>query len=147
MTGERPPPPRGAPGIWQRHRRFVRFVVAAGASVPVNIAARIVVSRWVPFEAAVLLSHVVGMLTAYLLTKLFVFDESGRTVSSELSRFALVNVMSATLTWCVSVGLVRFVFPAIGYGYEPELVAHVIGLAIASVASFIGHSRFSFARS
>ena len=93
-----------------------------------------------------LVSHAVGMLTAYLLTRLFVFEESGRSVGSELSRFALVNLMSATLTWCVSVGLVNIVFPAIGFDWYAELVAHVIGLSVASVASFIGHSQFSFAR-
>ena len=146
MSGARPRLLDGAGRAWRRHRRFIRFVVAAGASVPVNIVARIVVSHWVRYEIAVLISHIVGMLTAYLLTKLFVFDESGRSVSSELSRFALVNVMSAALTWCVSVGLVYVVFPYVHFDTQPELIAHIAGLAVASVASFIGHSRFSFAR-
>ena len=69
---------------WHRHLRFVRFVVAAGASVPVNILTRIIFSHWVAYEIAVLISHLVGMVTAYLLTKLFVFDPSGRSVKSEL---------------------------------------------------------------
>lgn len=126
------------------HRQFLRFVVAAGASVPVNIAARVLLSQWMRYEFAVLVSHGVGMLTAYTLTRLFVFEASGRSVPGELGRFAVVNVVSAGLTWCVSVGLVYHVFPAIGYGWRPELVAHVIGLACASLASFLGHSRFSF---
>ncbi len=126
------------------HRQFLLFVVAAGASVPVNIAARVLLSQWMRYEFAVLVSHGVGMLTAYTLTRLFVFEASGRSVPGELGRFAVVNVVSAGLTWCVSVGLVYHVFPAIGYGWRPELVAHVIGLACASVASFLGHSRFSF---
>jgi putative flippase GtrA len=130
---------------WGAQPRFLRFLLAAGASVPVNIASRIVFSRWVPFEVAVLLSHVVGMLTAYALTRRWVFASSGRPVQSELVRFAGVNVMSAALTWCVSVALVDLVFPRIGFDLEPELVGHVLGLAAAAVASFVGHSRFSFA--
>lgn len=124
----------------------MRFVLAAGASVPVNIAARIMLSHWVRYEFAVLLSHGVGMLTAYVLTRWFVFAASGRSVSSELARFALVNVVSAGLTWFISVGLVYHVFPYMHFEYRPELVAHVIGLGFASVSSFIGHSRFSFRR-
>ena len=111
-----------------------------------NIVARIVASHWMPYELAVLVSHGVGMLTAYTLTRLFVFETSGRTTTSELSRFALVNVLSAAITWCVSVGLVDVIFPAISFRTQPELVGHVIGLGVSSVASFVGHSRFSFAR-
>lgn len=149
MNGNAPqPPPRTSAlaAAWIRHRQFVRFVAAAGASVPVNIGARILFSRWIDYGAAVLLAHVVGMVTAYTLTRLFVFERSGRTVRSEMGRFAVVNVFSATLTWAVSVGLVAIVFPAIGFTAAPELAGHVIGLGCASVASFAGHSRFSFRR-
>ena len=131
---------------WARHRQFVRFVVAAGASVPVNLAARVLFSRWVDYGVAVLLAHVVGMVTAYTLTRLFVFERSGRRIRAELGRFALVNVFSATLTWAISVGLVDLVFPATGMHTQPELIGHVIGLGCASVASFVGHRRFSFGK-
>lgn len=128
-------------------RRFVRFVLAAGASVPVNLAARALFSNWVPFEVAVVLSHIVGMLTAYVLTRVFVFERSGRSARSELSRFAVVNVVSVAVTWLVSVALVRIAFPAWGFDYHPELVGHLCGLAVASGSSFIGHSRYSFGKS
>jgi len=145
----RPPssPPGAAEAIrsaWHTRQRFLRFLLAAGASVPVNIAARIVLSNSVRYEIAVLLSHLVGMLTAYTLTRLFVFEKSGRPVRSELTRFAVVNIYSAAQTWVVSVGLVYWVFPRIGFETWPELVAHVIGLALASVTSFVAHSRYSF---
>jgi putative flippase GtrA len=125
---------------------FLPFVLAAGASVPVNIGARIALSHWTRYEFAVLLAHGVGMLTAFILSRVFVFEASGRSVASELGRFALVNVVSAAVTWCVSVGLLYRVFPWVGFRYEPELVAHLIGLAASAVTSFIGHSRFSFRR-
>ena len=144
---QRPRAPAGAAAsLWARHGQFVKFVAAAGASVPVNLAARVLFSRAVPYEVAVLLSHVVGMLTAYSLTRLFVFAASGRSVPSELGRFALVNLVSAALTWVVSVGLLRLVFPRVGFETQPELVAHVVGLGVASVSSFIGHRQFSFRR-
>lgn len=131
---------------WAEHRRFVRFLFAAGASVPVNLVARIVFQRWVDFGIAVLLAHVVGMLTAYVLTRLFVFERSGRSTRSELSRFAIVNVASAAVTWAVSVTLAQALFPSIGFRWHPELIAHVTGLAVSSITSFVGHRHFSFAR-
>jgi len=125
---------------------FLKFVVAAGLSVPVNLGSRILFSRAMPFEAAIVLSHVCGMLTAYLLTKLFVFERSGRKATSELSRFALVNLASVAQTWIVAVGLVRFVFPALGVVRGAELLAHGTGLAFAAFTSFYGHRHFSFGK-
>lgn len=141
-----PPPHLAAAAQRHTHWRFVRFVLAAGASVPVNIVARVLLSQSLRFEVAVLLSHVVGMAVAFTLTRLFVFEASGRSMRGEAVRFALVNVVSAALTWCVSVALVVRVFPALRFGWHPELVGHVLGLAVAAVSSFVGHSRFSFRR-
>ena len=125
---------------------FLKFVVAAGLSVPVNLGSRILFSRAMSFEAAIVLSHVCGMVTAYLLTKLFVFEPSGRKAASELSRFAVVNLASVAQTWIVAVGLVRFVFPALGVVRGAELLAHGTGLAFTAFTSFYGHRHFSFGK-
>ena len=126
--------------------RFVRFVVAAGLSVPVNLGARVLLSRVMPYELAIVVSHVCGMLTAFALTRAFGFDPSGRSARSELWRFTLVNLASVTQTWIVAVGLVRLLFPALGTPPAPELVAHAIGLGSASVTAYLGHGRYSFGR-
>ena len=126
--------------------RFLRFLVAAGLSVPVNLGTRILFSRVMPYEIALVLSHLCGMLTAYALTRLFVFERSGRSAASELTRFARVNGVSVVQTWIVAVGLVRLVFPRIGFDQQPELVAHVIGLAASSVTSYVGQRRYTFGK-
>jgi putative flippase GtrA len=130
-------------GRWQ----FLRFVIAAGLSVPVNLGARVLLSRVIPYEVAIVLSHLCGMLTAYVLIRSFVFEPSGRRPSSELTRFTLVNVVSLVVTWVVAVGLLRVVFPRVGFATSPEFVAHVLGLGVATFTSFYGHRRYSFGRS
>lgn len=125
---------------------FLRFLVAAGLSVPVNLGARVLFSRIVPYELAVLLSHAVGMVTAWALTRALVFGASGTSAGRELARFAAVNVVSAAVTWIVAVSLVRLVLPALRWTFEPELTAHVAALAASSVAAFVGHRDFSFRR-
>jgi putative flippase GtrA len=126
--------------------RFVRFLFAAGSSVPVNILVRIGLSRVLPYEAAVVLAHLAGMAVAFTTTKLLVFEPSGRAVGGEMARFALVNMVSLAQTWIIAVGLVRFVFPATGMTYAPELIGHVTGLATTAVTSFLLHRHFSFGR-
>jgi putative flippase GtrA len=128
---------------WQ----FLKFLIAAGLSVPVNLGSRVLLSRVMPYEAAIVVSHLCGMLTAFLLTRSFVFERSGRRVSNELARFTLVNVLSVIVTWVVAVGLLRLVFPRVGFATHPELVAHIAGLGLASLTSFYGHRRYSFGQS
>lgn len=126
--------------------RFFMFVVAAGLSVPVNLASRVLFSLVVPFEIAVILSHISGMLTAFTLSKLFVFEPSGKPIWSEFSRFTLVNLVSLTQTWIVAVGLVRFVWPLLGMGFYPELAGHFLGLATSAFTSYVGHKHLTFSR-
>ena len=128
---------------WQ----FLEFLVAAGLSVPVNLGSRVLLSRVMPYEAALVVSHLCGMLTAFLLTRSFVFERSGRRVSNGLVRFTLVNGLSLIVTWVVAVGLLRLVFPRVGFDTHPELVAHISGLGLASLTSFYGHRRYSFGQS
>ena len=90
-----------------RRFQYIRFLVAGGLSVPVNLASRVLFSHWMPYELAIVLAHGCGMLTAYALTRLFVFEPSGRPGRVEVARFAVVNLVSVTITWLVAVGLVR----------------------------------------
>lgn len=125
--------------------RFILFVIAAGLSVPVNLLSRVGFSLVVPFSVAIVLSQICGVIVAYTLTKVFVFEPSRRGVHREFSRFVLVNLISLAQTWLVAVGLVDIVFPMVKMTFYPELVGHLIGLATTSVTSFILHKRFSFA--
>jgi len=125
--------------------RFVLFVLAGGTAALVNILSRIALNWLMPYEVAIIVAYLCGMTTAYLLNRYFVFAASGRGVASEYTRFALVNLAAVAQVWIVSVGLARLAFPAIGFTWHAETVAHVIGVAIPVFTSYLGHKHFSFA--
>ena len=125
--------------------RFVLFVLAGGTAAIVNILSRIALNWLMPYEVAIIVAYLCGMTTAYLLNRYFVFAASGRGVASEYTRFALVNLAAVAQVWIVSVGLARLAFPAIGFTWHAETVAHVIGVAIPVFTSYLGHKHFSFA--
>lgn len=124
---------------------FGRFLLTGGAAAGVNVAARWLLSHAMAYEAAVVLAYLTGMTTAYLLSRAFVFARSGRSVTEEAVRFALVNVIAMVQVWVVSVGLARLIFPAVGFTWHAEDIAHLIGVAIPAVTSYLGHRHFSFA--
>ena len=129
----------------EEQRRFVLFVAAGGTAAVVNVLSRIALNWLMPYEAAIVVAYLCGMTTAYLLNRYFVFAASGRTVASEYTRFALVNLAAVVQVWIVSVGLARFVFPAVGFTWHAETVAHVIGVVVPVFTSYLGHKHFSFA--
>lgn len=127
-------------------RRFVLFLLVGGAAAAVNILSRIALNDAMPYEVAIVVAYLVGMTVAYLLNKYFVFAQSGRSVRSEYFRFALVNLAAVAQVWVVSVALARFVFPAAGFAWHADTVAHVIGVVVPVFTSYLGHKHFSFAR-
>ncbi|MBI1422856.1 MAG: GtrA family protein [Gammaproteobacteria bacterium] len=129
-----------------RHLRkeFVNFLLVGGVAALVNFLARIVINRFVSFAVAVVLAYVVGMLTAFILSKLYVFEKSGRHHLHELRDFTIVNLFAAVQVWAISVGLAEYVFPAIKFQFYAPEVAHLIGLSIPAVTSYFGHKYFSF---
>ncbi len=126
---------------------FFRFLVAGGMAAVINLTGRYFLNLVTGFETAVLLAYLIGMITAYVLMRSFVFQVSGRSVASEFRRFAIVNIFGLFLVMAVSVGLARRVFPAIGLTWHAHDIAHLIGVSVPAVASYFGHGAYTFARS
>jgi putative flippase GtrA len=122
----------------------VRFLLAAGASVPVNLASRVLFSTVIPFAVAIVLSQIVGMVVAYGLTRTFVFQSTRTSWTGELARFAAVNLLSLAQMWIVSIVTLYAVMPAFGYDFFKEFSAHAVGLFSTSVTAFFGHKLYSF---
>ena len=94
---------------------FLKFLATGGVAALVNLASRYGLNRMMSFEAAVVIAYLIGMTTAYILARLFVFQVSGRSIASEFRRFTLVNVVALAMVWLISVGLARLLFPAVGF--------------------------------
>lgn len=123
---------------------FVRFVLSGGIAAGVNVLSRAALSTITSYSAAIVIAYLIGMTTAYGLMKLFVFEESGRRPEAEYLRFGLVNMVALAQVWLVSVGLARWLFPLVGFGFHPEVVAHVIGVLSPVATSYFLHKYFTF---
>lgn len=132
MTGER--------------ARFIRFTVTGGLAAAVNLVSRYLLNFCMSFAAAVAVAYLVGMMTAYALGRLFVFERSGRAVADELWRFTVVNMFAAAQVWVISVTLGEYFFRSMGFQWHPLEIAHLIGVSVPVLTSYLGHRHFSFAR-
>jgi len=127
-------------------KEFVRFVVTSGFAALVNVIARILFSQFVIYELAVFFAYLVGMLTAYILSRKYVFEASGQSVKREMSGFIFINIIAVIQVWGVSVALYKWGLPLIGWTWEPALVAHICGVVSPTFTSYFGHKYISFGK-
>ncbi|MEP9378944.1 GtrA family protein [Aquabacter sp. CN5-332] len=125
-------------------RQFVLFVAIGGFAAGVNLVTRILLNFFMDFELAVVVAYPVGMTVAFLLNRRYVFDAEGGHAGGQYARFFLVNLVALAQIWVVSVGLALWLFPAIGFTWNADTVAHGIGLASPIVTSYLAHKHFSF---
>ncbi|MFM2173232.1 MAG: hypothetical protein RLZZ54_1159 [Cyanobacteriota bacterium] len=143
MTATTGPKPETPPPLSPR-REFLLFLITGGVAALVNVLSRVGFSQLLRFELAVLLAYGVGMLTAYVLARKFVFLQSRTSVRRSFAAFALVNLFAVLQTWLVSVGLRNWLLPLLGIVVLRDLIAHGIGVAVPVLSSYFGHKHISF---
>lgn len=125
-------------------KQFISFLITGGIAATVNFLSRIFYNQYCSFSASVIFAYLTGMVTAYVLAKIFVFKSSTQSMKRSAMIFALVNVLAAAQTWVISMGLNFYILPILGVQrYAPE-IASAIGIAFPVFTSYLGHKRWSF---
>jgi putative flippase GtrA len=125
-------------------RQFLVFLLTGGFAAAVNFGSRILYNRAMPFSSAVICAYITGMITAFVLARLFVFKESRQATHRAAGWFILVNVVAVAQTWAISMLLVKWVLPAMGVTTFAREIAHGIGVVVPVFTSYLGHKHFSF---
>jgi putative flippase GtrA len=124
--------------------QFVRFLLVGGFAAALNFGSRIVLSFWLPFAAAVVLAYLIGLVTAFLLNRRFVFTDATNRLHHQMFWFVAVNAIALAQTLLVSLVVLRYVLPALGISWHAEEIAHAFGVVTPIATSFLGHKHFSF---
>lgn len=127
-----------------RNRDFLVFVLIGGFSSAVNLVARIAINRLTSYEIAIILAFPIALITAFLLNRMLVFNESGGNWRSQLVRFLFVNLLALVQVFAISLFFADILFPSVGMTFYPETIAHGIGLISPIFMSFWAHRYFTF---
>ena len=124
--------------------QFLLFLLTGGTAAVVNFGSRILYSVWIPFSYAVILAYLTGMVTAFVLAKLFVFKASQQSMQRSAVFFVIVNLVAIAQTWAISMLLLYVVFPAWGFSFYAAESAHAVGVVVPVFTSYLGHKHWSF---
>lgn len=125
-------------------RELARFLATGTLAAAINWFAGIGLVRLVPFEIAIVVAYLIGMLAGFTLYKAFVFPPTDRPLSAQIVGFIEVNLVGIVLVWLVAMGL-RAIFPTQLFGLIPGApVAHGLAIGVSCVTSYIGHRLVTF---
>lgn len=125
-------------------RQFVKFLLCGGLAAGLNWASRFLFSIWMPFEYAVIAAFFVGLISGFLMMRLYVFDGKEKPVMPQASKYAFINMLALVQTLIISVVLARWVLPAWGVVVHAEALAHMAGVLMPVVTSYFGHKLLTF---
>lgn len=127
--------------------QVVRFLIAGGSAAAINWFARILLSRVLPFEAALLVAYGIGMAAGFWLYRAFVFREASRgSLRGQIVLFLAVNTVGAGVVLAVSavtIGALAGLLPDLGSAVA-EALGHGVGIAAGAVANYLGHRLLTF---
>lgn len=125
-------------------RQFVIFLFTGGFAAVVNFASRFAYNVFVDFPMAVTLAYLTGMVIAFILAKLFVFQRTSHSTAKSAALFAIVNIFAFAQTWIVSMALAYYLLPAFGIHQFDKAIASAVGISIPVFTSFIAHKYITF---
>lgn len=125
-------------------KEFLGFLITGGIAATVNFLSRIYFNQFYSFSTSVVIAYLLGMLTAFVLARVFVFNKSSQSIRRSVVIFSLVNVLALAQTWVISMGLHYYALPSLGVkSYVPE-ISSAIGIIFPVFTSYFGHKYWSF---
>lgn len=121
-----------------------RFVIAGALAALINWIARFLFELFIPFAAAVLVAMVIGMTCGFLLYDRWVFPGSARPLFRKVRDFLAINLISQGVMFLVALIGREFMILA---GFEQLFsgaVAHLVGIGLGAVISFLGHRSITY---
>lgn len=128
-------------------KRVLLYFGAALAATLVNVGSRFLLSKVIPFAAAVFIAYWIGHIVNFALSNMFVFEgREERNTGVTFVKFTLVACIGLAVTFGVSL-LANYVLEKLFPALNPELretLAHLAGIGCSFVFNYAGHIFFSF---
>ena len=125
-------------------KQFLIFLLTGGTAAVVNFGSRIFYNLSLDFSSSVILAYITGMVTAFILARIFVFKNSQQALHRSAVFFILVNMVAILQTWSISMGMAYYLLPWLDISrFVPE-ISHAIGVIVPVFTSYLGHKRWSF---
>ena len=124
--------------------QFTKFLLSGGIAACANVLSRFGFSQFMPYVPAIVLAFCVGMATAFLLMRAFVFSTGVAPPAQQASYFVLVNMVGLAITVGVSIAVAKLASLVLSDVSTAEAVGHLAGVVAPVLVSFYAHKHLTF---
>lgn len=124
--------------------QVMRFLLLGGTAAAINWIVRFPLSLFMPFPAAVFVAYLIGMSAGFTLYRAYVFPGSSLPLGIQIGLFLAVNLVGAVVVMGVSIILLEWLLPVLGWSLVPEAIAHGSAIAVGAGINFVGHKYLTF---
>ena len=133
------------------HRQFFtrQFLCFAGIGIvaaALNWGSGRLFALVTSFSFSIELAYGVGVASAFVMNRLWVFPGSPRPMVQQIVWFMGVNLLFFPIVWGVSVALGNYVLPWLGMRDLAEPLGHAAALAFPMILTFLIHKFLTFAK-
>ena len=125
-------------------KQFIRFLLSGGAAAAANFGSRFAFSHFLPYVPSVILAFFVGLLTGFVLMRVFVFVDAGKLSSRQVGYYVGINILGLGMTVAVSVIGSHLMALVVPDSKIDEAVGHLFGVCAPVLVSFYGHKYLTF---
>ena len=126
------------------NKEFLKFVFSGGLAASANFFSRMLFSLAFNYPVSIVLAYLVGMTTAYLLFKFFVFQQGENSTQKQIGYFIFINLLAIVLILITSLFCYKVVFSSFENIFWRESLSHFIGITVTTLSSYIGHKKLTF---
>lgn len=109
-----------------------------------NFGSRIYLEKIISYVPSIIIAYCIGMITAFVLNRIFVFRETDNSLEKQIFWFLAINIIALLQTVFISLILADWLFPFIGITFYPKTTAHAVGVIVPVITSYFGHKHLSF---
>jgi putative flippase GtrA len=124
--------------------QFLFFLLSGAIASTLNWGSRFIFSQYFNFQIAIVLAFVVGLLSGFILMRLFVFRRSQNTVKLQVIRYFSVNMLALAQTFIISILMNNLLSKILDERSLSEGIAHAVGIIVPVFTSYLGHKYFTF---
>lgn len=125
-------------------KQFSFYILSGGVAGLLNWGSRFIFSEFLSFEVAIALAFTVGLLSGFILMRIYVFQGVTKPILPQFSKYLIINFFALIQTFLVSIFLARWIMPSFGIVEYSEGLSHLIGVLTPVMTSYFGHKFVTF---
>jgi putative flippase GtrA len=125
-------------------KQFALFLMSGGVAAGLNWGSRFVFSEYFRLEVAVILAFFVGLITGFVMMRMFVFSGAGKPILPQAGKYIAINLFALVQTLFITLVFARWLLPSLGFVVHADAIAHLIGVLVPVATSYFGHKFLTF---